>query len=101
MNQFINDNLVTILLGVTGSVGGAVGWLWVIAKWVTAVEEQAKSLEKAVSAMKEQHDKDWKAMAAQMHEDKQERLRDRGEVMEYLKEVRQDVKTLIAKVGDK
>lgn len=100
MTDFLYDNIVTVIMAVIGWLAAGMVWLWSLARWVSAVEANATSAKDEIDEMKKQHEKDWKALAVQMHEDKMERLRDRGEIMEHLREMRNDVKVLLTKVGD-
>jgi hypothetical protein len=100
MTDFLYDNIITVILAVVGWLTGSMVWLWSLARWVANVEAHASSAKEELDTMKKQHERDWKALAAQIHEDKMERLRDRSEIMEHLREMRTDVKSLLSRVGE-
>jgi hypothetical protein len=100
MSDFLYDNIITVIMAVIGWLTAGMVWLWSLARWVSNVEAEASSAKEEIEAMKKQHERDWKALAAQIHEDKMERLRDRSEIMDHLREMRTDVKALLSKVGD-
>lgn len=100
MMQFIADHAYQIITGILGWATLAMAWAWGASMRMLRTESTMQAITAEIERMAEQYKIDQANAARQRHEDQLAAATSRAEVLQELRDIRNDMKTVLKALGE-